>query len=197
MILDTPHDWPDDISQSYEYMPVANTTVQVQHHFNADNSDENAEDEDDNEEDECYYDDDEEDEYDDNDDDDDDDDDADADAVDAVDADADAVDADADADADAVDADADAVADDEDDGDEYYDEPDDYLSNRPQQRWNNTQLLVLLTCNVKSFSLLSLQAFFRGRSQTAKLGPNSLHANSRCCRMRPPHNMAESHRHPL
>ena len=67
-----------------------------------------------------------------------------------------------------------------------------YLSNRPQQRWNSTQLLALLTCKVKSFSLLSLQAFLRGRSQTAKLGPNSLLANTSCCRMRPPHNKAES-----
>ena len=79
-----------------------------------------------------------------------------------------------------------------------------YFSNRPQQRWNSTQLLALLTCKAKSFSLLSLQAFFRGRSQTAKLGPNSLLANTCCCRMRPPHNKAESMvgrraspRHPL
>ena len=67
-----------------------------------------------------------------------------------------------------------------------------HLSNRPQQRWNSTQLFALLTCKVKSFSLLSLQAFSWGRSQTATLGPNSLLANTRCCRMRPPHNKAES-----
>ena len=73
-----------------------------------------------------------------------------------------------------------------------HDYDDDYLGDRPQQRWNSTQLLAVLTCKVKSFSLLSLQAFFRGRGQTAKLEPNSLLASTRCCRMRPPHNKAES-----
>ena len=45
-----------------------------------------------------------------------------------------------------------------------------YLSNRPQQRWNSTQVLALLTYKVKSFSLLSLLAFFGGGAKLQNLG---------------------------
>ena len=44
----------------------------------------------------------------------------------------------------------------------------------------------MLTCKLRSFPLLSLQAFFSGgRSQTEKNVPNSLLANTRCCRIQP------------